>query len=441
MNRKVVRIHNPQAALPSCKKVRICNNKTSNPGFSFPGIEAYSTRSMTDRGGVTIVADCGNARSLRVAHAYYRSIGLGPDDLVLVSAPDGDLYQAILHDEMLCRMITRLVREEGYKIEFFCTRDSFELDFLREIGLDWTDTVSHPPELSGRFNNKAWLRKWATVHKFGHLFPSHRIVRSKTKLVRWARKMLRQHREIVIKPPAWASGSGMVFGSDMSVVELYMKQFGGVVPDGTIIEESLGAGHQAMSIVVRFHRGTEVDRWWSEQECPQKDSSVVHEGSILGSMPHVTGEDVIWMNEATAPLYALLLEEYPNLTGIINFDCARDRNGNRYILECNARVTFSTYLHDIRVAIRQQILIAVTPVDYAEATCLVRKVVPTKARDFDAVAQVLGSSLLTNSRGPGVIPIVLGCLSTSGYCYLVAIGNWYSEVIQIMAEARQKLGA
>jgi len=419
---RVIRIHNSMMALPS---------------FSFRGIEAYSTRAMSLCGGITIVADCGNSDILLSAHEYLYRLGLGPDELILVRTPEnGDLYQAILNNENLCSRIITLIQNNGYKIEFFCTRNNIEETFIHNLGLDWHDVISHPSALADIWNDKSKLRLIAQVNGLESLFPAHYVVNNKQELDCRVQQMLSQYPELVIKRPLWASGLGMVFGNDTTIIDRYCAQHHGV-PVGTIIERSLGAGHLSMSIVIKFNEGRIVDKWFTEQECPQRDGSIVYEGSILGDMPQVTIKDMDWMKQATAPLYKLILREHPYLTGVVNFDCLR-YGDERFVLECNARVTFSTYVHEIR-----RVLLSAKDVAFgrqtSEATCLVRKVIPVTARNFESLCTILGSILLTDPRQTGVIPIVLGCLVTAGYCYLVAVGNSYTMARGIMAEAYTKL--
>lgn len=422
--KKVIRIHNPMMALPA---------------FTFKGIGAYSTRAMSLCGGVTIVADCGNPDLLLSAHEYLRSLGLGPDELILVTTPEnGDLYQAISDNESLRARVVDLVKNQGHKIEFFCTRNDIEETFIDSLNLDWCDVVSHPSTLADVWNDKSRLRLIAKANGLEHLFSTHCIANNEQELDRCVRRMFSQYPELVIKRPLWASGLGMVFGNNATIIERYRAQHRGV-PDGTIVERSLGPEHLSMSIVTRFDGGRIIDRWFTEQECPQRDGSIVHEGSILGDMPRVTTRDTDWMEHATTPLYQLIRREYPHLTGVVNFDCLRYDN-ERFVLECNARITFSTYVQEIR-----RILLSARRITFGsqvpEATCLVHKVVPKIAHDFESLRTTLGSTLLVNPRQTGVIPIVLGCLATAGYCYLVAVGDSYLMARDIMAEARTKLEA
>jgi hypothetical protein len=298
--------------------------------------------------------------------------------------------------------------------------------------------ISHPSTLADVWNNKSQLRAIARIHQMERLFPDYEMIGTALELKQCVQNMLRQYPEVVIKRPLWASGLGMVFGNDVVIAERYLAQNDGV-PAGTIVERSLGVDHLSMSIVIRFDDGQIVDQWFTEQECPQRDGSVVHEGSILGDMPSVTIADRKWMEQATTPLYDLIRKEHPRLTGIINFDCIRWQE-ERFILECNARVTFSTYVQEIR-----RTLLAERGIAYgyqvAEASCLVRKVIPKSARDFESLRLALGPTLLVDPSRSGVIPIVLGCLTTSGYCYLVAVADSYKETLVVMAEAKTKLEA
>jgi len=144
------------------------------------------------------------------------------------------------------------------------------------------------------------------------------------------------------------------------------------------------------------------------------------------------------MEEATAPLYDLIRRDYPPITSIVNFDCLR-YGDERFITECNARITFSAYVQEIRRTLLSARAIALDH-QVTEDTCLVRKITLSSTRDFESLRVALGSTLLTDPSQTGIIPIVLGCLATAGYCYFVAVADSYQDALEVMAEARMKLG-
>lgn len=415
MNNRKIRIHNPMAALP---------------GFTFPGIEAYSTRAMTDCGGLTIIADCHNRKLLEEVGDYYQQLGLGPRELIFVrTSPDGDLYQAIIDDEVISSKVVQLVKQEDYKIEFFCTRDSIEIDFLDQLGLSWSDTISHHPIVADFWNNKANLRLKASTEGLKHLFPEHHIVQNEHELLWAVISILNQYPEVIIKKPLWASGQGMLFGNDVSVVRHFCDHYG-VVP-GTIVERSLGAEHLPMSIVTQFYDGQVVDQWFTEQQCSLHDEVVSFEGFIIGDLPQATGDDLAWLRTESTKLCDLVLRYNPHLTGILNFDCLR-LGKERFVLECNARLTFSSYIQEVR----RSLVSSGYPFDNC---CLVNRADITGITDFSSLRNKLGDTLFDFSRGQGVIPITIGCLPTSNYCYLLAVSRSYQATLQVMNDAKSKL--
>jgi len=410
MKTKVIRIHNPMAALPA---------------FWFKGIEAYSTRAMVCPNGITIVADCKNPQLLKESHQYLRELGLGPQELIIVKTPEnGDLYQAII-DESNIAEIVDLVTTQGYKIEFFCTRSNIESNFLSRLGLKWTDVVSLPSNLADKWNNKAELReKIGKENGLNHLFPDYCIVNNKKELLKEFEKMLKRYKRVVIKPPLWASGLGMICGDNISIAQRYILQYRDF-PVGTIIERFL-ANHVAMSIVTRFENGQIIDRWFTEQKCCQNDSSITYNGFIIGNTPRVTKMDEKWMEDATLPFYDIICKECPSLTGIINFDCLRAGN-ERFILECNARVTFSTYIQEIRKVLGY------------DKTYLVSRVNP-RVKSFKELTNLLDNLLLKDSKQPGgIIPFGIGCLQSAGYCYFIAVAEKYTSAMGLITRARLKI--
>ncbi len=422
MNSDVIYIHNAMQALK---------------GFSFAGIEDYASRALTNSGGVAVVADPIHMRdSLADILAYYHSIGLGAERvLCLPVGSTGDLYPA-LHDRHAAHTICGLV-EDGYAIEFFNTRAGMEEEVVRSLGLDWnTHVISIPSALADCGNNKAHVRRVANELKLDALFPPHRITSGLSELVRAFHAMRSEYGEVVIKLPAWASGLGMAFGDSEETLAGFVNEHSGDLED-IIVEQSLGARHISMTIVKRFVKGQEVDSWITNQDCLQNNGAVSHVGSVLGELPHVTSDDMAWMEAATAPLYVHFLGKHPGLTGIINWDCIKGERGERYVLEGNFRVTFSTYIRVIQIALARA-----RNCQPSSITCIVQRVYPRKEiTSFAQLKDALGESMLCNAKFAGVIPIVLPCLPRNGYCYFVAAGTSYSEALCTLEESLARIGA
>ncbi|MEK7648712.1 MAG: hypothetical protein AAB400_02205 [Patescibacteria group bacterium] len=420
MNTNAVYIHNAMQALE---------------GFTFPGIEDYASRALTNQGGIAIIAKSPHMseESIRTILEYYSSIGLGVDGvLCLPVGEDGDLYPG-LQSENACKAINSFI-DEGYRIQFFNTRAGMEEEVIRKLGLDWNkNTISIPSKLADLGNNKAHVRRVAQDLKLGTLFPQHRIVSGFPDLVRAFHAMRSEYGEVVIKLPAWASGLGMAFGNSNDVLAGFVYDHSNRL-NNVIVERSLGAHHVSMTIVKRFVDGQEVDSWITNQDCLQRDGAVSHVGSVLGELPFVTSEDAAWMQSATAPLYKHFLAKHPTLTGVINWDCIKGESGERYVLEGNFRVTFSTYIRSI------QLSLAHTQKSLpGSVTCIVQKVHPRKEiTSFAHLKHALGTALLQDAMSAGVIPIVLPCLTRNGYCYFVAVGDSYADALCALEESLER---
>jgi len=406
--------------------------------FTFPGIEDYASRALTNSGGIAVIAQSPHMhqKALRGLLEYYKSIGIGVDECMSIPVgATGDLYPG-LRDERIAKSIRGLV-QEGYKIEFFNTRAGMEEKVVSDLGLDWdAHVLSIPSKLADYGNNKAHMRRLAHTLKLIDLFPPHRIVSGQQDLARAFRAMRSRYGEVAIKLPAWASGLGMVFGSSDDALARFAAEHERRLKD-IIVEQSLGANHVSMTIVKRFIEGREVDSWITNQDCLQDNGVVSHVGSVLGELPFVTKDDAAWMEESTAPLYKHILSKHPRLTCVINWDCIKGEQGERYVLEGNFRVTFSTYIRSIQLS-----LASAQGSLPGSVTCIVQRVHPGKnITSFAQLKDALGESLLSNAKSAGVIPIVLPCLSRNGYCYFVAAGASYTDALLALEESLARIGA
>lgn len=412
--------------------VYIHNAMQALRNFSFKGIEDYAARALTNTGGIAVIptglAEIGDMVS------YYNSVGMGVDGVWEVPANDqGDLYPALVED-MHASALREYVRK-GYAIEFFNTRAGMEEDLIELIGLDWNaSVVSIPSSLADIGNDKACVRILAKHLGLNDLFPPHRIISNMKALESAFHAIVSEYGAAVIKPPSWASGLGMAFGSSAETINQFYAGYSGPL-ENVIVERSLGADHSSMTIVKRFIEGVEVDSWVTTQDCLLNDGVVSHVGSILGDIPTITDNDRAWMQAATAPMYQHFLMCHPRLTGIINWDCIKSQSGERFILEGNFRVTFSTYIREIQrsLAVRHFR-------ERSEPTCCMQKVFPHESiSSFADLRRVLGDTLLNSQASVGVIPIVVPCLPRSGYCYLVAVGVDYTQSIDVLRAACRAL--
>ncbi len=422
MNSDIIYIHNAMQALED---------------FTFPGIEDYASRALTNSGGIAVIAESPHMseKALRGLLEYYKSIGLGVDGYIsLPVGTTGDLYPG-LRNEGAAKSIRGLV-QEGYKIEFFNTRSGMEEKVVAGLGLNWdAHVLSISSKLADYGNNKAHVRRLAQELKLPDLFPPHRIVSGLQDLRGAFHAMRSRYGEVALKLPAWASGLGMVFGNSDDALARFATEHERRLKD-IIVEQSLGANHVSMTIVKRFIEGKQVDSWITNQDCLQDNGGISHVGSVLGELPFVTKDDAAWMQSATAPLYAYILEKHPRLTGVINWDCIKGEQGERYVLEGNFRVTFSTYIRSIQLSLARARGSLPDSV-----TCIVQRVYPDKKiSSFAHLRDALGESLLYNAESAGVIPIVLPCLSRNGYCYFVAAGTSYAEALLALEESLARIG-
>ncbi len=428
------------------KTLYIHNARRALPWFTFPGIHFYPDRTLSLDEGQTVLSTGLEDGVARGQFAYYRSIGIGPDHIIEVPAHrfDGDLYQAVLNTPGAVRHVRRLVFDQGFKIQFFCTRmpvigeaadltTGFEESFIRDLGMVWDEHVlSLPSQIADIGNSKAAVRRIATSDLNGSSqFLPHKISKTGIGLVQAAWEMKKEHGRIIVKLPNWASCLGMVANPSPAELARFMWHHRSRLSD-VIVEPWMGADHVAMSVLVRYENGYEVDRWHTEQLCEShEDGTISLNGNVLSpNLENVTKEDIDWLNKSADAMNARILARKSNLTGLICWDGLRDSDGERWLLEGNARETFTSYVRSMQRALSRQI-------GYIP-TCLLYKVHPKNILSFSEIKRRLDSDLYGPIRRCGVIPMMIRCQLGAGqpYFYCVAVGKSVQHASAIMGRAK-----
>lgn len=308
-------------------------------GFEFPGIrQEYPYRAIWNRGGGASIAfvprlSLDQGRDVRDQFMLMRQLDLGAHELVEVQCDDGDLYAALLKEQ------NREQREyfldlikKGARFSPFSTHRGSEEEFLRSMGLAISDMNLVPSLLADEMGDKIDLRFAAERLGCEDVFPRHVAVSGKEAIL-GAVKMYLRSGACFIKLPGWASGKGIQKVRTIEQAEQFINEHSQWL-ERVLIEVNFGS-HTPMSFGRMIENG-ELQAWATQQLCVGPN----HKGNIIGELPGVDVDDVVWMQEASQPLFEHFFKGRP--WGIVVFDAMKGQNGSRALCEANVRESSSS---------------------------------------------------------------------------------------------------
>lgn len=403
--------------------IRVHDLMTAFEGLTVPGLAFYADRALV-LPGTTYVADGPIDDHL----GYLGDVGIGAREIVRVAG--GELVRNLATVDGLRADLARRVQDGG-RLQFFVST-GYEAELLSALGIDWSRTFSAPVGISLDANDKAALRRLADRLGMRHAFPVHRMCRPTDTAAVYktvGELMAGDGCDFaVIKRPDLASGDGMIIvprSRDWAdAVDPYLRKHAGA-PE--IIVE---AGHEHVPISIQWEFESDGPRF----ACVSSqllDERFVHLGNVVGSreLPDISDADERVMRQLTEPFARHYWER--GYRGICGFDLMRSRRDGRiYLLECNGRVTATTYA----VGVGRQVA------DRCDAwTVLMTNVSPNGAvRDFAALRERLGSWLFDGRKG--VLPFNVRCLGLpEPKCTVCCVGADASEAETFLLEARRRL--
>lgn len=373
--------------------IRIHDLTTGFEGLSVPGIPYYADRALVLR-GTAVVTDGPIDEHL----AYLKDVDIGANEVVRVG--DERLVGGIAAREDARRLVVERARG-GSLLQFFSVT-GHEERLLEALGLDWSHTFSAPLGVTREANDKAALRRLGEGLGLAGHFPRFRVCRPSDagEVYAMVGELMRDGCDfVVLKRPDLASGDGMRLVERcrdwLRHVDPYLADHAGA---REIIVE---AGYEHVPMSVQWELGADGPSF-ACATAQLIDESFTHSGNILasGELPDVTAEDVAAMRRMSGPFVRHYWER--GFRGICGFDFLRAlRDGGVRMLECNGRVTATTYANGIAREVARR-----TP-DWA----IVMSNVPASpaVRTFADVRARLGRRLFDGSKG--ALPFNLRCLS------------------------------
>jgi hypothetical protein len=403
--------------------IRIHDLMTAFEGLSVPGIPFYADRALVLRGTAVVKAGPidGHLRYLRdVDVGATDVIRLDSDDLVGGLAGANDARAAVLD----------LVRRGG-RLQFFATTAKEER-LLADLDLGWSHTFSAPLEVARQANDKAELRRMGERLDARRAFPWHRICGARDHGAVYAAvgELIRANDcdFVVLKRPDLASGDGMKLiertRNWLDHVQPYLAEHAGAKE--LIVE----AGYKHVPMSVQWELADDGPSF-ACATAQLIDEAFIHLGNVLssGELPGVTEDDVASMRRISEPFVRRYWAD--GFRGVCGFDFLRtEKDGRVLMLECNGRVTATTYALGIGRAVAER-----SP-DWAVVMSNV--VAAPHVRGFDDVRRLLGRRLFDGTKG--AVPFNLRCLSLAEPKVAVAaVGADVLEARIVLGEAKRLL--
>ncbi|HTK05325.1 MAG TPA: hypothetical protein VL500_07085 [Candidatus Eisenbacteria bacterium] len=382
--------------------IRIHDLTTGFDGLNVPGIPFYADRALVLRGTAIV-----SAGPIDEHLAYLKDVDIGANEVVRLDT--GRLVADLAAREDARRIVVERARS-GSLLQFFSVT-GHEERLLDSLGLDWSHTFSAPAAITREANDKAALRRLGERLGSPHVFPRHRVCRPSDtgRVYGMVGELMRSDADfVVLKRPDLASGDGMKLVERcrdwLRHVDPYLAHHAGAAE---IIVE---AGYEHVPMSVQWELGHDGPSF-ACATAQLIDESFTHSGNILssGELPDVTAADVADMRRMSEPFVRHYWDQ--GFRGICGFDFLRSKDGRRFMLECNGRVTATTYANGIAREVARR-----TP-DWS----LVMSNVPASpaVRSFADVRDRLGRRLFDGTKG--VLPFNLRCLSLENPKIAVAV--------------------
>lgn len=419
VNSQIVRMHQPYY-----------------PDLFLAGKNLYADRALLLSG--TAIVSSGDD-DFAAYLSYLSEVGIGAKEVIQV--PGEDLYAALLEKEEIIERLRGLLTAGG-KLEFFNSSLAGER-LLQKFGLCWGDTLSPLPGVASFFDNKVYLRTLAGELQCGQVFPPHILCASGRRIHQdidilevgiW--KRFRQKCDfLILKRPDLASGAGMIkLRTDSpellkAQLKAYFAKYGEEKP--FILEA--GYEHTPVFIVWNIEASGARVLAITKQILNERFE---HEGNIVssGDISGISGEDRLAIIAKTAPfIWPMQGRGY---RGVCGFDLMKTNNGMIFALECNARLTASSYAAGVGAQIE-----ADCGLPWAIYMC---DVYPAGINGFKDLVSVLsagdGRKSVLFDRYSGVLPLNVRCLGLpKPKCGLMCIGENEAEAKKFFDEAVSRI--
>ena len=301
---------------------------------SVPGVQSFVDRAMLMPGSLAIVGGKSRRSEVAAYFGYLSQVSIGPCSLRLsddLMNPEVEVQKDILNRV-----------EKGAKIQFFCSTAAEEA-LVKKLGLRWEKNVfAPPPALYEKANDKASVRRLAFDLGQPETFPPHEIV-PMSRVVSSVIHFWNLGHAVVVKLPHLVSGDGMAYllVGDQKTMREWIGRHKGYT--GEVIVEQAFYSHVPMSYEWKLFDDGPKPVCATAQIIHGNGFS--HVGNYLArdnhGLPGVKDDDIWEMHRLS---YTFVNHYYVlGYRGVIGFDFIKTERGRVYMLECNGRVTATTY--------------------------------------------------------------------------------------------------
>lgn len=321
---------------------RIHDVMTGFDGLYLSGLKYYSDRALI-LPGMAIVYD----GELDYHIDYLRDVGIGPADIRndIIRIKDDEIVRGIASNPDGISQVLKGYVAAGGRIQFFSTTPH-EHALLESLRIPWDAAYNPPADLATEANSKSELRRLGMKLGLKGNFPDFRIIPCLEQSVIDAIADIRSRPGdfVVLKRPDLASGDGMILVPRSGETSKWVEKYVDKHHSREIIVEA-GWRHVPMSV-----------QWEVEDDgvhfaCASVqliDDTFEHKGNIIASrdIPRVSPEDIVRMKQISFPV----VENYRlrGYRGVCGFDFMKtDHDGSMYMLECNGRITATTYAYGV----------------------------------------------------------------------------------------------
>ncbi len=339
--------------------------------------------------------------------ADLRTWGIGPQEIIQVPGDRG-LYSGVLD----CSRTTAILRHHvnlGGKIQVFNPTASC-WSFCEQLGVHRGVLHNRPEDLTA-LTDKIGFRRLAAELGLRRAFPEHRFATQAEEVRAAARELfLLGHRQVFIKRPDLASGTGMIKvgarGLNGRKLNTFLSRYAGSVE--LIVEAAWGQEDYSFVFDVNETSWTLEYVTGQFMEADRK----THAGNFLGATPKdclpadwnkiKRGKFICTVLDFMTPMIDQLRKR--GYRGKLCVDVRGNHRGEARLLELNARASASNFPHAVLEQVRNHY-------GHKELGAVMLNVwLPNQVERYEDLRALIGNDLFDPTTGFGIVPGNILCV-------------------------------
>gem|GEM_PF-5892716 len=333
------------------------------PKLAVKGLDLYSFRSLVFSDCYIVLPEFSYDEFLLV-HDYER-FGIENQHILEVPLNGKGIYDALLANKKLRKMIMDLIFNKGYKLQLFSSKPR-AVKFIQELGLDWDKhTVNPLDEIAEFWGDKLLLRERASLYGLGYLFPKYTSVNSATELDSVVDRFIHSGSDGgMLKVSDEASSKGMaVFRNRKNLPTTFWEMF----PKSLILEEAWDhypfsgtwflddQGSHFEYFSLQILEGIDIGKPVTIEDMMPVPPA--HRGNIVATpgqdIGPIKADMIDDMRQRVQPLLDIIWDS--GYRGYLNMDFIFAITLNKwFVVEINARMSHSQYVAALHEQIQKQ---------------------------------------------------------------------------------------